>query len=52
MSGMRHSIVEGEDYSVLPAPLVKLIALVRKRLGRDDEPQHDADPPERSDPGD
>ena len=50
MLGVRHSIVEGEDYSVLPAPLVRLIALLRKRLGRDDEQQPEADSPKQGEP--
>ena len=36
---MRRGIVEGDDYSVLPVPIVRFMKWLRDRLGRPKPPQ-------------
>lgn len=42
---MRRDIVEGDDYSVLPVPVVRLVKWLRARLGR----RKAAEPPAAND---
>ena len=43
MEGMRRNIVEGDDYSVLPVPVVRLAKWVRDRFRRA-RPSEEAEP--------